>query len=288
MKELIFNADDFGMTRGVNEGIIRAHRDGVLTSATLMANKPAFDDAADRACASPSLGVGCHLVLVGGLAVAPPNEISSLADSRGRLPQSLGTLVAKLSLGIVLQKDIEREFAAQIEKIRAAGIQPTHLDTHKHTHAHPRVMLALAHVARAFGIARVRKPFENLRDSWTTARINRGDSYNQLLAAAAARAATLMFSAIANKHGLCSPDHFLGLVGTGRMNLRLLRRLIDTFPDGRTEIMLHPGICDADLAATHSRLQEERQAELDLLLDPELKRLLAEGGIRLISFRELN
>jgi hopanoid biosynthesis associated protein HpnK len=288
MKELIINADDFGLTNGVNEGVIRAHRDGVLTSATLMANQPAFEDAARRSRDNPRLGVGCHLVLVGGFAVSPPREIPSLVDDDGRLPQTLGKLVAKLSLGIVRQSHIEREFRAQIERIRSAGIEPTHLDTHKHTHAHPRVMLALANVAKSFGITRVRNPFEDLRDSWTTAKINGGDSFSQLPAAAAARAATPLFRLITRKHGLRSPDHFLGLTGTGRMNLPLLRSLVDTLPDGRTELMLHPGICDADLSATHSRLQTERQAELDLLLDRELKRLIVERGIRLISFRELN
>jgi len=109
-----------------------------------------------------------------------------------------------------------------------------------------------------------------------------------LPAAAAARAATPLFRLIARKHGIRTPDHFLGLAGTGHMNLALMRSLVDTLPDGCSELMLHPGICDADLAATHSRLQKERQAELDLLLDPELKRLLTERGIRLISFRELN
>jgi len=204
------------------------------------------------------------------------------------LPESLGALVARLSLGIVRQAHIEREFRAQIEKICAAGIKPTHLDTHKHTHAHPRVMLALAKVANEFDITRVRKPFENLRDSWMTARMNGWSSYAQLPAAAAARAVTALFSSVARNNGLRSPDHFLGLAGTGSMNLRLLRGLLDTLPDGKTEVMLHPGICDADLAATSSRLKKERQSELNLLLDPELKLFLDERGIRLISFRELN
>src|ERR1700691_3292444 len=97
MKQLILNADDFGYTRGINEGIIRAHRDGVLTSATLMANGAAFDDAVERAKANPTLGVGCHLVLTGGFAVAPREEIPSLADSGGRLPASLGNFVARVS-----------------------------------------------------------------------------------------------------------------------------------------------------------------------------------------------
>ena len=100
MKQLILNADDFGMTRGVNEGIIRAHRDGVLTSTTLMANGPEFDDAVSRAKSNPKLGVGCHLVLVGGPAIAPRDKISSLADANGNLPESLAGLVGRLSSGL--------------------------------------------------------------------------------------------------------------------------------------------------------------------------------------------
>ena len=97
MKQLILNADDFGMPRGVNEGIIRAHRDGVLTSATLMANGPEFEDAVSRAKSNPKLGVGCHLVLVGGPAIAPRDKISSLVDANGNLPESLAGLVGRLS-----------------------------------------------------------------------------------------------------------------------------------------------------------------------------------------------
>src|SRR5271167_1918414 len=166
MKELILNADDFGMTRGVNEGIIRAHREGVLTSTTLMACGAAFDDAVERAKATPGLAVGCHLVLVGGYAISPGKEIRSLVDEEGRLPEALSAFVARVSTGRVQMEEIGREMRAQIEKIRAAGIEPTHLDTHKHTHAHPIVMEALGRAAQATGITRVRKPIENLGDSW--------------------------------------------------------------------------------------------------------------------------
>ena len=166
MKELILNADDFGLTEGVNDGIIRAHREGVLTSTTLMANGLAFDHAVECARANPNLGVGCHLVLAGGVPVAPPEEIPSLVDGSGRMPRSLPAFVVRVSVGAVRAKDMEREFRAQIGKIRSAGIEPTHLDTHKHTHAHPRVMEVLAQVAQDLGITRVRKPAEYLHDSW--------------------------------------------------------------------------------------------------------------------------
>jgi hopanoid biosynthesis associated protein HpnK len=288
MKELILNADDFGYTRGVNEGIIRAHRDGILTSATLMANGPAFDDAVERGKANPALGIGCHLVLTGGFAVAPWEEIPSLVGPDGRLPESLGDLVARVSSGSVRTKEIERELRAQIEKIRRAGIEPTHLDTHKHTHVHPRVMNALGRVALELGITRVRNPVENLRDSWTTARSEGAALIPNLAASAAVRAVASPFKAISLKYGLHSPDRFLGLAVTGKLSAAALCRLIDTLRDGKTEIMMHPGICDAELAGTGSRLQQQRQTEMEGLLAPEPRRAVSQRGIRLISYRELN
>lgn len=288
MKELILNADDFGFTRGVNEGIIRAHRDGILTSATLMANGPAFDDAVARAKENPQLGVGCHLVLVGGMAVSPRDEIPSLADRDGRLPRSIGALGARLSFGRVRIRDVETELRAQIEKIRRAGIEPTHLDTHKHSHAHPRVMNALGRVARECGITRVRKPVENLRDSWKTTFGDGAGVLNNLVLAATVRMVASRFHAISRKYGLRSPDHFLGLAMTGELDAAALCRLIDTLPDGRTEIMLHPGVCDAELATTGSRLQQQRQLEMEGLLDPEVRRAVVKHGVRLISYRDLS
>ena len=288
MKELILNADDFGYTTGVNEGIIRAHRDGILTSATLMANGRAFDDAVERAKANPKLGIGCHLVLTGGFSVAPREEIPSLADAEGRLPRSLGALVARVSAGSVRTNEIERELRAQLEKIRRAGIELSHVDTHKHTHVHPRVMGAVGRVAREFGITRVRNPIENLGDSWRTARSENADIVANMAASLAVRAVGSWFNAIARKYGLQSPDHFLGLAITGRMSAAALCRLIDTLPEGRTEIMVHPGIYDAELVKSGSRLQQQRQTELDGLLAPEARRAVDANSVRLISYRELN
>jgi chitin disaccharide deacetylase len=288
MKQLILNADDFGFTRGVNEAIIRAYQEGILTSATLMANGPAFDDAVERASSNPRLGVGCHLVLVGGKSVAPPEEIASLADADGQLPKTLGSFVARLSCGLIRASHIEKELRAQIEKIRRAGIEPTHLDTHKHTHAHPGVMEALGKVAHATGVTRIRMPFEKLRDSWSTTRGLECSFAAQLAAATSARAVTPLFRAVSKKYALRSPDRFLGLAITGHLGGASLHRMIGMIEEGTTEIMLHPGICDDDLAKSGSRLQVHRQRELEGLLDQELKPILTQRDIHLISFRELN
>jgi chitin disaccharide deacetylase len=288
MKDLILNADDFGLTLGVNAGIIRGHREGILTSTTLMANGPAFEDAVEQARANPGLGVGCHLVLVGGKCVARREDVGSLADADGNLPESLPKFVARISSGMIPAAEIEHELRAQIDKIRAAGVNPTHLDTHKHTHAHPRVMEALGKVAKELGIRRVRKPVENLRDSWQTMQADERGISMQIVAAGAVRAVAPRFLAIARKYGLLFPDHFLGLVVTGQVSATALRRMIDTLGDGSTEIMLHPGLCDADLARSGTRLREQRETELQALLDPGVRSALSERGVRLISYRELN
>jgi len=288
MKQLILNADDFGLTRGVNEGIIKAHREGVLTSTTLMACAAAFDHAIALAKQNPHLGIGCHLVLVGGKAVSPPDGIPSLASRDGNLPDSLSTFVARLSSGMICPKEIERELRGQISKIRDGGIEPTHLDTHKHTHAHPVVMNALACVARDLKIPRVRKPIEDLRDSWQSTRGEGSAIWQELLAAAAARAVTPVFNSTSRKYGLRSPDHFLGLAMTGRLAPAALRRLITFVQNGITEIMLHPGISDAELETVDTRLHYQRNIEMEALLDPLVRSAIEEHDIRLITYHDLN
>lgn len=288
MKALILNADDFGLTPGINEGIVQAHREGILTSTTLMANAPAFDDAVRRAKENPLLGVGVHLVLIDGRPVSPPEEVPSLVDDNGRLPQSLANFVARVTSRAIRREHIETELRSQIEKIRSAGINPTHVDSHKHTHAHPRVMNSVARAALACGITRIRKPFEELRDSWRSTQGERRTAMSQLAASAAARITSRSFIAICRRYGLWSPDRFLGLARTGSISATVLRGLIDTVGEGTTEIMLHPGICDSDLRSTSSRLQAHRQVELDALVAAQVKEIVAERGIRLITYREVN
>ena len=148
MKRLVVNADDFGFTPDVNEGIVEAHRDGILTSTTLMANGAAFDDAVRAAAAVPSLDIGCHLVLIRGRSLLAPSKA---------LPASMSGLLAAIAAG---QIRIYDELSAQVRKILAAGIAPTHLDTHKHTHLAPPVLDAVARISEEFGIVWVRRPFD--------------------------------------------------------------------------------------------------------------------------------
>ena len=288
MKQLILNADDFGMTYGVNEGIVRAHREGVLTSTTLMANGLAFADAVKKAAENPKLGVGCHLVLVGGKPVAPAEQVPSLVDAQGNLPDSLPEFVARVSAGLIKKDEIERELRAQIQKIQNAGVILTHLDSHKHTHAHPKVMDVVGKVAQEFGITKIRRPVENLRSSWESTRKDAEGVSKQIAAAGVVRVVASGFEAFVDKYKLTCPDYFLGLAMTGQLGPAALRRMAASIQEGSTEIMVHPGIRDADLAASGSRLQQQRETEMEGLLDGGVRQAFFERGIHFISYRELN
>jgi chitin disaccharide deacetylase len=288
MKEVILNADDFGLTPGVNQGIVRAHNEGILSSTTLMANGDAFDAAVALAKANPKLGVGCHLVLIGGKSVAPPEKVKSLVDRDGNLPATLPGFVAKVTSGKIRPDDIVTELRAQIGKIRAAGVEPSHVDTHKHTHAHPRVLAAVCHVAKEFGISRIRKPIESFKNSWRTTAADRKGTSTQVVAAAAVRSIAPKFRATLKKFGMTTPDHFLGLALTGQLGPEALRKMIDALEDGTTEIMFHPGVYDDALAKTGTRLLMHRETELAALTDPGVRDTLAQRGVRIISYRELH
>jgi predicted glycoside hydrolase/deacetylase ChbG (UPF0249 family) len=271
MRRLIVNADDLGFTRGVNAGIIEACRSGILRSATLMANGPAFDDAVERARQYPALDVGCHLVLIGGRAVAPPCE---------PLPRSVNELLWRLARDFSANA-IEQEFAAQVEKIVAAGLAPTHLDTHKHTHLAPPVLDAVLRVARRYQIPWIRRPFDlplpavQGRAPWRRRAIQR-----------VLRPLSRRFDRLISKGGCRATDHFAGFQLTGGYHARHLAGLIRALPEGLTEFMCHPGYCDQELRAAPTRLTASRETELQALLSDEVRKALEESGVMLVSFAE--
>lgn len=288
MKQLIVNADDFGYTRGVNAGIIQGFREGIITSTTLMANGAAFEDAVARAKENPKLGVGCHLVLVGGKAVAPKAQIASLVDAEGNLPATLGSLMAKLSAGRVESEAIVCELRAQIQKVMSAGIQPTHFDSHKHTHAHPRVAEAVMKVAEEFNIKRIRKPFEDFTSLLRPVNGNGWASWKQRATALASLASAPRFGRLARAHGVVTPEHFWGIAATGRLNVAAILSMMETMPEDTNELMCHPGKYDAELEGSPTRLKRERERELQALMAPEVSEALKANQIQRISFRELS
>lgn len=267
-KRLVVNADDFGFTRDVNEGILEAHRRGILTATTLMANGAAFEDAVKRAAEAPELDIGVHLVLVSGRSVTDPER---------PLPATVGELLRALALRRIRVYD---ELAAQVGRIAAAGIRPTHLDTHKHTHLLPPVLEAVARIAREFGIPWVRRPF----DFPMTAA---GAPWTQRAASAAFGAVRWRFARRLAERGCRSTDHFAGFQITGCFGAEELVRLIAALPEGLTELMTHPGRCTGELRAARTRLKESRERELAALTAVETRAALGAHGVDLVRYRDL-
>lgn len=262
---LIVNADDFGFTRSVNEGIVEAHHSGILTATTLMANGAAFDDAVALARANPSLDVGCHLVLIQGESVVNPSR---------PLPATMKELLAAL---VRRKLNIYEELLAQVQKIVRTGIRPTHLDTHKHTHLLPPVLEAVARLAHEFRIPWVRRPFDFGIDR--TARIEKsaiGLGMRFLHPAFSRTLAELRMT-----------DHFAGFQITGTLRESNLIETIERLPEGLTEFMCHPGKMSAELQTAATRLKESRERELAALTSPGVRSVVERRGIALVNYRGL-
>jgi predicted glycoside hydrolase/deacetylase ChbG (UPF0249 family) len=258
---LVVNADDFGFTRDVNQGIIEAHRNGILSATTLMATGEAFDDAVRLARENALLDVGCHLVLVG----APG------------LPATVPQLVQAIALGRIRVYD---ELAAQVRRILDAGLAPTHLDTHKHTHLLPPVLDAVARISEEFVIPWVRRPFDFPMHSRRAGIVTRAVSGSFGVVRG-------RFERELARHGCRSTDHFAGFQITGNYDAAELAKLVRVLPEGSTEFMCHPGICGAELQSASTRLKESRERELRALTSSEVRMALKEARVELVSYREL-
>jgi hopanoid biosynthesis associated protein HpnK len=283
---LIVNADDFGLTAGVNRAIREAHSDGILTSATLMANGAAFTNAVALSQSLPQLSVGCHVVLVDGSPVLNPAQVPSLVGSgqSSSFRQSLGKFAA-LSISRRLREDeIEAEVTAQIRKLQSAGIVVSHVDTHKHTHIFPNVLRPLLRAAKSCGVSAVRNAFEPVRISLLAERPALWKRISQLkVLSSFART----FHRAVGDAGMFSPDGTLSIAATGILDAKLFRLLLETLPHGTWEFVSHPGYCDAELQTVRTRLRESREQELELLISPEAREVLSRNAIELISYREL-
>lgn len=257
MKRLIINADDFGFTHDVNAGIVHAHRQGVLTSTTLMANGAAFDDAVRCAKETPSLDIGVHLVLVQGRSLLTGKPFPE------RIKQLLAALAKR-------QLDVYSELRAQINAIFAAGLRPTHLDSHKHTHIVPQIFLAAIRLAQEFGIPYVRLPLDKTVP----------------LAQVPCALASGYYRRLASGFGIRMTDRFLGYRLTGSLTEQTLTETLRRLTEGTTELMCHPGFAGPELKQARTRLKESRVRELEALTSPAIRDLISAEGIRLTGFGE--
>lgn len=286
-KRVIINADDFGLSQAVNEAVFDAAENGILSSATIMANMPGFDEAVRGALRLKTLGVGVHLNLLRGKAIANPACIGSLVDKNGNLPGSALALAKLILMGKLRPEHVEAEMCAQIEKVKQHGITPTHVDSEKHMHlAFPMIGAAACRAANAFGIPaiRVAREWRMRPDGVPHPRLA------QQLKATFLRRQSLRFASHVSQSGLCFADAFFGIAYTGLMTGSIYRWVFSRLPEGTMEIMTHPAKSAgaARLAGERSWLDQQRIAEYRGLLDAEAARTLAEGRIALITYRELS
>lgn len=281
MTRLIVNADDFGITRGVNRAIMQVHRDGIITSATLMANSAAFDEAVSLA-RETELSIGCHVVLVDGEPLSPAREIASLLEG-SMFRRKLWKFAAAAVFGGISADHVEREATAQIRKLQNAGVPVSHVDCHKHAHMFPDVLAGVLRAAKATGVGAIRNPFEPTFARKASHDFTRS-SETAILSALFARS----FWKQVREAGLRTTDGSVGVTATGTLDATTLAAIIRALPnEGTYEFVCHPGYNDAELASAGTRLLESRETELAALTASESRAELARQHIELISYRKL-
>jgi predicted glycoside hydrolase/deacetylase ChbG (UPF0249 family) len=309
VRKLIVNADDFGLTVGVDKAIVETHVDGVVSSTTLMANGPRFDDAVARALATPNLSVGCHVVLVDGTPVSPPDTVDTLLAIRsaepGKFYSSLSAFAARAMLGGFDRDQLVAEVTAQIRKIQATGLRVTHLDTHKHAHVFPEILAALLRAARICGVRAIRNPIVPVKALPIKLFKKKPDLWKRYGQVRVLHTFSKQFLQRTKRAGLFTPDGVIGVIETGHSDQgdpvgghsggddrnqygysSLLRQTIANLPKGTWELVCHPGYNDADLGNAGTRLLDSRDEERRMLTSPQLRQFLQEQKIQVIGYRE--
>jgi predicted glycoside hydrolase/deacetylase ChbG (UPF0249 family) len=285
MKRLIINADDFGLAPGVNRAIVELQQAGALSSATLMANGPFFSPAVYMAFAQPALAVGCHVVLVDGTPCLRPAEVPSLVDPRNpsSFRTTVGSFFADMLRGRVREEEIEAEAVAQIRRIQSSGITVSHIDSHKHVHAFPRVLAPLLRAARQCGVRCVRNPFE----PWWSLKATRPAGTVRRMQVHVMRTQGRAFTRLTREHGMITADGSMGLLATGVLNDSVLRSLLRAMPSGTWELVCHPGYSDRALDEARTRLRASREVERSALLEVIPEAVRNDSGLALIDFHQL-
>lgn len=280
---IIINADDFGMSPPVNEAVFNAATDGVLTSATIMANMPTFEEAVAIAKATPKLGVGIHLNLFRGRPLADPANVPTIITAQGRLLRSYGELYKRWFLGKLSLEDIELEWSTQIQRVIASGLTPTHLDSEKHAHIFFRpawdiiIRLARRHAIKAI------RAIDEAPQRWTKIRAT---SLKRRLIAASLSHKGRVFRVLARAQGIMTADAFFGVARTGSLDAHILRTYIKQAPPGVVEVMSHPATTTnaTELIGEQSWVDAMRVDEYQALIDPQVRDALEQRGIELIHY----
>ena len=292
-KYLIVNADEFGLTEQVNRGIVEAHRGGIVTSATLITNMWAFEDAISLARMCPSLGTGVHLNFTDGSPLMSAGDVPTLVDPLGRF-LGRGRLVRRLMAGKIKIAEVRKELSAQIRKVMNAGIKPSHLDSHQSTFMFPTVFRAVLDLASEHRLP-IRLPREQIILASPTALLRHFTSPRLWKKAVMWCLSTAMGPQLRHR-GVATVGHMVSTVGcfdgvsVDKVTLGKYELILDHLRPGTTELMTHPGYSDERLAQFAWGGWPEakrREQELAVLCDPRLAQMLASKRIKLTNYRML-
>lgn len=291
MRRIIVNADDLGLTRGVNRAIFETISQGIVTSTTLMANSSAFQDAVEQAgslARGKRPSVGCHVLLVDGEPIAPAASVKTLLeDGSGTFRTSLMPFVSSAARGKISGAEIEAEATAQFRKLQAAGVSISHFDTHKHTHIFPAVFQPLLRAAQACGIKAVRNPFAPVKPLAFAHLVRRPKLWRRYSQVKILRRYEDAFRRAVADAGMKTPDGSFGIVSTGHLDERLFTAIMGCLPEGTWEFVCHPGYNDKDLDGVQTRLRSSRETERQVLTSKAARKVLEDQGVELISYSQL-
>jgi hopanoid biosynthesis associated protein HpnK len=274
VRQLIVTADDFGAALAVNEAVEQAHRDGILTCASLMVSGEAAADAVARAREMPRLGVGLHIVLVEGKPALPPEQVPDLIDETGHFRTNMVAAGIDMFFRPRVRRQLAAEIEAQFAAFAATGLPLDHVNAHKHFHLHPTIASLILKIGPRFGMKAARAPVE---PRVVLSGIDKHAGASIDVAAPWARFVQHRFS----RAGLTVPDQVFGLAWTGAMTGDRVRALIGRLPPGLSEIYCHPA---AENAFTGSAPGYLYQGERDALIDPAVITAIADAGVKLRTF----
>jgi len=281
-RRLIVNADDFGMSETVNDAVIRAFTEGMLTSCSLMVTGEAFEHAVGLAHAHPGLAVGIHLVTVLGRAVLPAAEIPTLVDATGNFAANSVVAGLKYYFSPQARRELRRELSAQFEKFAATGLRLSHIDGHLHMHVHPVVFRAAVELGTRYGVRRMRVPQEEYR---LAIDFNRQHASTKALY-------TLLFGQLARHmqrqlraSGFVYAERVYGNLHSGQMDEQYFLYMLDNLHTDTNEIYFHPAVYPAD--CLHNAAAQQSMREFAALMSPAVRRRAHELGIVLINYFDL-
>ena len=275
---LVVNADDFGLSPAISRGILRAHRDGIVTSTSLLGNVADLQEARAQLAGAPKLGVGVHLALTGGAPVSPPDRVPSLVAPDGRFHPRGRDFIAAWVRGRILAEDIERELEAQVARIRDTGLAIDHLDTHHHLGFLPAIGRAVEQIARRHAIPGIRSAVERPTLAWVT-EPRRGLEAGLLTGLAWLTRRQLG----ARRHG---PQSW-GYVEAGHLDEIRILEIIGRFGPGPHELICHPGEEDPQAGSVEEPGRYQRTAELASLTSEKVHRALGRRAIDLCRWGDL-